>query len=105
MMLVAELIEAVQPALREILTPEELAETTTTVTWAPDFTAGLGRRQAMSDDEPLRPEAMLEVRTLGEHRGIWVDGDETSSEVYARVRSELQDFVAESGFGWGQLRP
>lgn len=103
-MTVAELIEAVQPALREILTAEELAATTTTVTWAPDFMTGLGRRQTMRDDEPLRPEALLEVRTLGEHQGIWVNGDETAAEVYERVRSDLQDFVAESKFGWGQLR-
>lgn len=104
-MTVAELIKAVQPALPEILTPEELAETTSTVTWAPHFMTGLGRRQTMSDDEPLRPEAMLEVRILGEHQGIWGNGDETAIEVYERVRSDLQDFVAESRFGWGQLRP
>jgi hypothetical protein len=104
-MTVAELIQAVQPALREILTAEELAATTTRVTWAPDRMTGLGRRRTMSDGEPLRPEALLEVRTLGEHQGIWVDGNETATEVYERVRSDLQDFVAESTFGWGQLRP
>lgn len=104
-MTVEELIEAVQPALREILTPEELAATTTKVPWAPDFMTGLGHRQTMSDNEPLRPEAMLEVRTLDEYQGIWIDGHETAAEVYERVRSDLQDFVAESKFGWGQLRP
>jgi len=103
-MTVAELIDAVQPALREILTPAELAKTTTRVTWAPDSMTGLGRRQTMDGDESLRPEALLEIRTLGEHKGVWVSGEETVSEVCERVRSDLQDFVAESNFGWGQLR-
>ncbi|GAA4755135.1 hypothetical protein GCM10025783_30360 [Amnibacterium soli] len=105
MMTVGEFMDAVQPALQEILSPEELAETTTRVTWSAVAPTGLGRRRPMSDDEPLLPDALLEVRTLGEHKGIWVDGAETAAEAYERVRSDLQDFVAESKFGWGQLRP
>lgn len=29
---------------------------------------------------------------------------ETVGELEARIRSELGDWIAESGFGWGQLR-
>lgn len=87
--MVAELIEAAQPALREILTAEELTDTTVQVTLATDFMTSLGRRQTMRGDEPLRPGAMLEIRRLGEHQGNWGNGDETVTEVYERVQRDL----------------
>jgi enterochelin esterase-like enzyme len=44
------------------------------------------------------------VTVHGEELRLWHDPKESASELYVRARSDLQDFVAESRFGWGQLR-
>lgn len=96
---VGALKEAIAPALREILTPEELASASVRVL-APDAPLS-----ALGDDRPLGPDLQLQVFVLGESCIVWVDVTESAHDAYERVRSDLQDFVAESSFGWGQLRP
>jgi hypothetical protein len=98
-MTVAELKAAIGPAVREILTAEEFRLSSVRVTSESAPLASLG------DSEPLTQSTQLQVFVMGESAVIWVGGDETRDEVYTRVRSDLQDFVAESKFGWGQLRP
>ncbi len=98
-MTVGELKVAIQPALQEILTAEELASTSVRVT---DESTPLA---SLDDEQPLTESTQLQVFIMGESAILWVNGDETHEEVYTRVRSDLQDFVAESTFGWGQLRP
>lgn len=98
-MTVAELKAAVEPAVREILTDEELASSSMRVT---DESAPLA---SLDDEELLTQSTQLQVFVKGESAILWANGDETRDEVYIRVRSDLQDFVAESKFGWGQLRP
>lgn len=105
---VGELMDAVAPAFREILTTAELAGTTTVVlrqpgpfSWRP-----LETWPVVADGDTLDDDCVLWVRTLGDSALLWVGSDgATAQETYERVRSELQDFVAESSFGWGQLRP
>jgi hypothetical protein len=52
--------------------------------------------------------ALLRFRDAdGSSMAVWFDGggaDESEEAFAARLRSDLQDFIAESTFGWGQLR-
>lgn len=98
-MTVGELKSAIQPALREIFTADELAASSVRVT---EESTPL---TSLDDQEPLTQSTQLQIFTMGESAILWVDGSESAEAVFARVRSELQDFVAESTFGWGQLRP
>lgn len=98
-MTVGDLKAAVAPALRGILTTEELASASVRVLAADAPLASL------ADDTRLGPEMQLQVLVLGESLVVWVDERESAQQAYERVRSDLQDFVAESAFGWGQLRP
>lgn len=49
-------------------------------------------------------DLLLRVVVFDEEMGFWLYPPEDASGFTARLRSELQDFVAESGFGWGELR-
>lgn len=98
-MSVGGLKAAVAPALREILRAEELAAASVRVLHS------AAPLSAMDDGEALGPDTQLQVFVLGESCLAWVDGSESAEEVRARIRSDLQDFVAESTFGWGQQRP
>ena len=104
---VSEFLQAAKPAFREILTADEFAATTI---HSPD-----GAFQPAIDPWPTQPEAgdalldedtIVSISTLGNTIRIWAGGGrDTPTEAYERVRNGLQDFVAESTFGWGQLRP
>ena len=52
---------------------------------------------------------LLRVVAAGEpfHFWVWTPGvvEETPAELRARLASDLQDFIAESRFGWAELRP
>lgn len=101
------MLEVIAPVLREILTVEERAATTTRVVRRTP-----GHRMLTLADWPVVPpedelddETLLVFRTFDEQGGSWMQGRETATQMVERFRSELQDFVAESRFGWGQLRP
>jgi len=55
------------------------------------------------------PEVHLTVTARGEvsRHFLWCDGwvEESPEELSARIASELQDFISESRFGWGEQRP
>ncbi|MFD1721854.1 hypothetical protein [Amnibacterium endophyticum] len=102
-----EMLDVVAPALREILSVEELAATSTRVIRQ---TAGhsmltLEDWPTLTADDQLDDETLLAFQTFDDQGGSWMQGRETATQMYKRFRSELQDFVAESKFGWGQLRP
>lgn len=104
---VGEMLEVVAPALREILSAEELAATSTRVVrqTAEHSMLTLEDWPALTADDQLDDETLLAFQTFDDQGGSWMQGRETATEMYKRFRSELQDFVAESSFGWGQLRP
>ncbi|WP_207343649.1 hypothetical protein [Arthrobacter sp. E3] len=60
--------------------------------------------------EPATPstiiseDLLLRVFVYDEQIGFWLYPPEDTNGFIARLRRELQDFVAESGFGWGELR-
>ena len=95
------------PAMRELLTAEELAATSTRVIRKADGHSMLTIKHwpTVDPDEELDDETLLEFHTFEDWGGSWMQGRETATEMYERFRSELQDFVAESRFGWGQWRP
>ena len=63
-----------------------------------------------TEDEPVMPSVifrenvLLRVIVHDEQIRIWPYPTENTIDFKVRLRSELQDFVAESGFGWGELR-
>jgi hypothetical protein len=104
---VGEMLEVVAPALREILSAEELAATCTRVIrqTAEHSMLTLEGWPRLTADDQLDDETLLAFQTFDDQGGSWMQGRETATQMYERFRSELQDFVSESRFGWGQLRP
>lgn len=103
---VSEFLRAVRPAFHDIFTADELAATTIhALDGASRAVSPWPTWPAAADDSLLDDETIVSVSTLGNTIGIWAGGGrETATEAYERVRSDLHDFVAESSFGWGQLR-
>lgn len=57
-------------------------------------------------DVVIENSAMARWSVLGEDGGsssLWIEGG--AEQLVADVQSDLQDFIAESGFAWGELRP
>jgi hypothetical protein len=51
---------------------------------------------------------ILELLIVGETFSLFLSEDsveESATEMRARLRSELQTWISESAFGWGELRP
>ncbi|UIK88301.1 hypothetical protein [Arthrobacter polaris] len=96
MMIVEEILLAAQPALEAILTPIELdrarLEMVTT------------KGEPVTASTIVSADLLLRVFVYDEQMGFWLYPPEGISGFMARLSSELQDFVAESGFGWGELR-
>lgn len=96
MMIAEEILLAARPALEAILTPNELERTHMDVV----TTKGepVGSSTIVSED------LLLRVVVYDEEMWFGLYPPEGANGFTARLRSELQDFVAESGFGWGELR-
>ena len=93
---VAELLsDVVVPVLDQLLRPGELDQ--------------VGLEPPVTGPWPPSEAVLLRVVVVGEAFGSWAwtpgQVDETAAELRARLASDLQDFIAESGFGWAQLRP
>ncbi len=52
----------------------------------------------------LRENLLLRVAVHAHEMRVWLQPTEDVIDFTARLRSDLQDSVAESGFGWGELR-
>lgn len=104
---VGEMLRVVERVLPEILTEEELAALTLRVLHMPELATLEEREQAPErDGSDLLDEQTLLVYGIHDDRGgSWMQGRESASAMRERFRGELQDFVAESAFGWGQWRP
>jgi hypothetical protein len=100
-MRVAEVVALLMPMFREMLHDDELASLRLEVVlWD------------RPNEPPLGPDDLVECNRaamrwwiLGE-RG-WSGGLDVCEGPVAMIRavqSDLQDFIAESGFGWGELR-
>lgn len=96
MMFVEDVLRAARPALEEILTSDELERTLLDV--------------VTTKDEPVMPLAIVKEDLLlrvildDEEMRVWLQSTEEEIDFAARLRSDLQDFIAESEFGWGELR-
>lgn len=104
---VGQMLQVVTPVLGEVLTTEELAATSLRVIRQP---AGhpippLETWPTLQNSDLLDEDTLLELHTFDYRRGSWMQGIETAADMRTRFRSELQDYVAESTFGWGQWRP
>lgn len=96
MMIVEEILLAARPALEAILTSNELERTHLDVVTT--------KREPVTASTIISADLLLRVFVYDEEMGFWLYPPEGINGFAARLRSELQDFVAESGFGWGQLR-
>lgn len=67
-----------------------------------EFTTDAGNRLSGSDSPSNRD--LVKVVVLGEMFLLRLIPDETDVRFVARLRSEFADFIAESSFGWGELR-
>jgi hypothetical protein len=98
---VAEVVALLTPMFHEMLHEDELASLRFGV-------VPLGEQDGphLKDDDPVRFNgASVRWQILGE-RG-WSRGLDSGDDPGALVRgvqSDLQDFISESDFGWGQLR-
>jgi len=91
----AELLrDVITPVLDQLLRPGELDAVTLT--------------QSTSGPWPPATSVLLRVVAEGEEIGIWLwtpgQFAQTPTQLRAHVASDLQDFIAESRFGWSQLR-
>ncbi|GAA5229582.1 hypothetical protein [Arthrobacter cryoconiti] len=96
MMIVEEILLAAQPALEAILTPIELERTRLDVVTT--------KREPVTASTIVSADLLLRVFVYDEQMGFWLYPPEGINGFTTRLHSELQDFVAESGFGWGELR-
>jgi hypothetical protein len=96
MMIVEDTLLAARPALEAILTPNELEHTRMDVVTA--------KGEPVALPTIISEHLLLRVFVYDEEMGFWLYPPEGVSGFTARMRSELQDFVAESGFDWGELR-
>lgn len=99
---VAEVVALLTPMFREMLNDDELASLRFGIVPLDD----LDGPHQLGDDDPVRSNsAVVRWQILGERgwsRGL--DGDEDPATLVRGVQSDLQDFISESDFGWGQLR-
>ncbi|ALE04644.1 hypothetical protein AL755_03215 (plasmid) [Arthrobacter sp. ERGS1:01] len=96
MMIVEDILLAARPALEAILTPNELEHTRMDVVTA--------KGEPVTSSTIISADLLLRVFVYDEQMGFWLYPPEGADGFTARLRSELQDFVAESSFGWGELR-
>ncbi|MFC8304332.1 hypothetical protein ACFUCV_11675 [Specibacter sp. NPDC057265] len=96
MMIVEEILLAAWPVLEAILTPDELERTHLDVVTA--------KGEPVTSSTIVSEDLLLRVFVFDEKMGFWLYPPESTDGFTARLRSEFQDFVAESGFGWGELR-
>jgi hypothetical protein len=98
---VAEVVLLLTPMFHEMLHDDELASLRFGV-----VPLGEPDEAHLREDDPVRTnEAVVRWQVLGERgwsRGLDVDEDPVT--LVRGVQSDLQDFIAESDFGWGQLR-
>lgn len=97
MMIAEDTLLAALPALEAILTPNGLEY--------PSMDVVTARGEPVAPPTIISEHFLLRVFVYDEEMGFWLYPREGVSDFTARLRSELQDFVAESGFGWGELRP
>ncbi|PZE23176.1 hypothetical protein [Curtobacterium sp. MCBD17_028] len=119
----------VEPVLDAMLTPEERESVQIGIvtalpgrspfrqpsdgTWirigaefVPDALAAPEERVPLRLDAPLgENEHQVEVTMADESVGIFLQEDEPDDRFAWRFANDVQDFVGESRFAWGQLRP
>lgn len=99
---VGEILRVVEEVFAEMLHPDELASSSFVVTRVDDWP----RSTPLTPDDLVGTgDAWVRWRVCGEEGGSSsINVEEGRSQLVRRVQSSLQDFIAESRFGWGQLR-
>lgn len=98
---VSEVVALLRPMFDIMLTTPELATLTVEIVSINDVTGSA----LDGDDLVEQNSAAVRWRILHERGwsgGLWVEGGPDA--LVRNVQSYLQDFIAESEFGWGQLR-
>jgi hypothetical protein len=91
---VGQLLQDIGPVLVGLLAPDEIEQ------------VSVGRHQDPGDGGAL--QVLLSVTVQGEESRhyLWREGqvEESSEELRKRLAGEVQDFIAESRFAWGERR-
>ena len=101
-MYVREMKRLLEPIFQSMLRPTELRSLTS---WLERGIDGANGRELPSDTAIKTNDAWVRWQILGEEGGsgsLRLDDGEVALVRF--VQSELQDFIAESSFGWGELR-
>jgi hypothetical protein len=98
---VSEVIALLRPMFQVMLTTPELATLTLEIVPIDDVTGS-----ALDGDDLVEQNGAVVrwriMRERGWSGGLWVE--DGLDALVRNVQSDLQDFIAESRFGWGQLR-
>ncbi|MDJ0322011.1 hypothetical protein [Pseudarthrobacter sp. PS3-L1] len=102
LMCVREVKLLLEPMFEAMLSSTELG----TLVWRIERVSDYSNEVELPDDALIAPnEAWVRWEVLGEAGGsgsLRLDGG--SNALISFVHSDLQDFIAESRFGWGELR-
>lgn len=96
------MLAVLQPAVLAMLHEHEAA----TLQLFLIATGDMGCTPLQEHDVVIENSAMARWEILGEDGGssaLWIEGG--AEQLAADVQSDLQDFIAESGFARGELRP
>jgi hypothetical protein len=92
----------VEPIFESILSPTELESLTFRLEWVAD---GANGRELPADTVIKTNDTWVRWQVLGEEGGSGsLRLDDGVDCLVRSVQSEIQDFIAESCFGWGELR-
>lgn len=92
------------PVLHELLTEDELSTLKLSIRASGDG-AWLHDAVGLPPDAVIgTDEESLDVEVHGELQNFWLASSMTDDENRERFYSDLQDWISETTFGWGQLR-
>ncbi|WP_144713942.1 hypothetical protein [Curtobacterium pusillum] len=97
---VAELLAAFRPVAAAMLTPREFR--------AAEFWVhvdGRERLRRVPEDDVVHEGMVLGWSIAGDDGDSWLWLGEGERELLFKIADDLQDFIAESAFAWGELRP
>ncbi|ALO66704.1 hypothetical protein AS189_09595 [Arthrobacter alpinus] len=96
MMIVDEILFAARPALEAILNPNELERMHLDMVTTKD--------EPVMQTTSISEDLLLRDVVYDEKMWFWLHPHEEANGFTAPLHRELQDFVAESGFGWGTAK-
>lgn len=99
-MTVGEVLAAFRPVAEQMLRPDEFRGAEFWV-----YTDGLERLRRVVETDVADASMVLAWSIAGDDGDSWLWLQEGEQEMLLKIADDLQDFIAESAFAWGELRP